>query len=51
LNRHGFIGAEAARLLFARLHEGPKKRVKRIVLQPELIVRGSAAAPAGYAAN
>ncbi len=40
------IGAEAARLLFRRLREGSQEPVKTIVLQPELIIRGSATAPA-----
>jgi LacI family transcriptional regulator len=40
------IGAEAARLLFHRLREGAQDPVRAVVLQPELIVRGSTAAPA-----
>lgn len=39
------IGKEAAELLFRRLREGPQKRTESIVLQPELIIRGSTAAP------
>jgi DNA-binding LacI/PurR family transcriptional regulator len=41
------IGAEAARLLFRRMREGPQKPVETIVLQPELIIRGSTAPPRG----
>jgi len=39
------IGKEAAELLFRRLQEGPQKPTEMIVLQPELIIRGSTAAP------
>jgi DNA-binding LacI/PurR family transcriptional regulator len=39
------IGKEAAELLFRRLREGPQKSTERIILQPELIIRGSTAAP------
>jgi len=38
------IGKEAAELLFRRLREGPQKPTESIVLQPELIIRGSTAA-------
>lgn len=40
------IGAQAARMLFARLQNSAKP-VETCVLKPELIVRGSTAAPAG----
>lgn len=39
------IGKEAAELLFRRLREGPQKPPESIILQTELIVRGSTAAP------
>jgi len=39
------IGKQAAELLFRRLREGPPKPTETIVLQPELIIRGSTAAP------
>jgi len=47
---HYQLGTEAAQLLLERIgkHEGP---VKILYLAPELVVRGSTAAPAGPAAQ
>lgn len=47
---HRLMGAEAARLLLARI-ANPRAPVQQIKLQPELAVRGSSAAPASAPSN